>query len=83
MGRDSTLAGGDWLLTASDKALVTLRAFKVLRVNVRSLFWCCASMRAWGAYRPERAECHSCTRVMHFLAMVRALKGFREMSDWL
>jgi hypothetical protein len=39
MGRDSALAGADWLLTASDKALVTLRAFKVLRVNVRSLFW--------------------------------------------
>ena len=32
------LAGTDWLLTARDKARVALRAFEMLRVNVRPLF---------------------------------------------
>ena len=31
------LGGSDWLVTARDKTLVTARAYKVLRINVRSL----------------------------------------------
>ena len=43
-------ASADWLFSARSKALVTLRAFDVLRINVRSLCWrnAMTAMRAIG-----------------------------------
>ena len=60
---EETLAGTDWLLTARHKSLLALRAFEVLHIHVRSLFWRDAMDAGWaGSVQDSRIFARSSLR---------------------